>query len=205
MNQVSPQFFDMDYSGERRNIVTVGRLNEQKNQELLIRAYSQLSDETEDELLIYGVGPLRRHLEELIGELGLENRIHLMGLSKNVPKDIKSAKTFVLPSDYEGMPNALMEAMALRLPCIATACPCGGAEMLIENGVNGLLIPVGDEGELTQKLRLLLGDEQLRAEMGRKAGIRAESFRPARIFEDWKRYVETVIGAAPNETDGKNE
>ena len=131
--------------------------------------------------------------------------MRLMGLSKNVPEDIKAAKLFVLPSDYEGMPNALMEAMALRLPCIATACPCGGAEMLIENGVNGLLIPVGDESQLTEKLGLLLGDARLRAEMGSKAGVRAESFRPERIFEDWKRYVETVTGTAPGETGCNNE
>ena len=193
MNQVSPAFFDARYTGEKRNIVAVGRLSAQKNHALLLRAYAALPETTGDELLIYGEGELRGELERLISELGLEGRARLMGLSKNVPEDIKAAKVFALPSDYEGMPNALMEAMALGLPCVATACPCGGAEMLIDDGVNGLLTPVGDAAAMGEKLRYLIQDDAARESIGESARLRAEEFRPDRIFQQWQDYVESVM------------
>lgn len=192
MNQVSRAFFDESPSHEKKDIHAVGRLNRQKNHAMLIRAFARLEN-CGDRLIIHGEGPLRPELEELIKELGLEGRVLLPGLSSNVPADIKGAKIFVLPSDYEGMPNVLLEAMALGLCCIATDCPCGGPGAVIDEGENGCLIPVGDEDALTSRLRELLEDESKRRLMGQKARESAEAFSPERIFMQWQAYVEELI------------
>ena len=192
MNQVSPAFFDGAPADERRDIVAVGRLNRQKNHALLIRAFAALG-ETEDRLVIYGEGPLRGELETLVSALGLEGRVLLPGVSEDVARDIRAARLFVLSSDYEGMPNALLEAMALGLPCIATDCPCGGPAEVIENGVSGLLVPVGDENALTAAMQTLLENEEMRAALGQKARQTAERFRPEAVFRQWEDYVQEVI------------
>lgn len=192
MNQVSRSFFDEPAADEHKDIYAVGRLNHQKNFPMLIRAFAQLPD-TGDRLIIHGEGEKRGELEALIKDLGLEGRVLLPGLSSNVAKDIKGAKIFVLPSDFEGMPNALLEAMALGLCCISTDCPCGGPRAVIEDGVNGRLIPVGGEEALAKAMAELLENDELRREMAAKARDSANKFSPDEIFGQWKDYVESVI------------
>lgn len=192
MNQVSRIFFDEPPALEKRDIITAGRLAPQKNQSLLIRAYARLEN-CSDRLIIYGMGELQQELEALIKELGLEGRVILAGQSSNIPRDIKSAKIFVLPSDFEGMPNALLEAMALGLCCVSTDCPCGGPRAVIDSGVNGVLFPVGDEQALTLALQELLDDGKKRSAMAAAAAESAKDFSPDKIFEKWRAYVERVI------------
>ncbi len=192
MNQVDEAFFDCPACTKAHDILAVGRLTAQKNHALLIRAYAALGP-VDDRLVIYGEGEKRAELEALISDLGLEGRVLLPGLSADIPHDIGSAKLFVLPSDYEGMPNALLEAMALGLPCIASDCPCGGPAELIEHGENGLLFPVGDEQALTAALRELLNDGDKRAVLARKAREKAGDFRPEIIFKHWESYVQSII------------
>ena len=136
---------------------------------------------------------MEQELRDLINELGLEGRVILAGQSSNVPRDIKAAKIFVLPSDFEGMPNALLEAMALGLCCISTDCPCGGPRAVIEDGVNGCLVPVGDEDALCKAMQQLLDDGDKRREMALRARESAQQFSPEMIFEKWRSYVESVI------------
>ena len=192
MNQVSRSFFDEPAAAEHKDVYAVGRLNYQKNFPMLIRAFAKLPD-TGDRLIIHGEGEKRPELEALIKELGLEGRVLLPGLSANVASDIKGAKIFVLSSDFEGMPNALLEAMALGLCCISTDCPCGGPRAIIQDGVNGRLIPVGDENALAQALAQLLENDGLRLEMAANARESAKAFSPDGIFEQWQAYVESVI------------
>ena len=192
MNQVSERFFDTPPAKEHHDIVAVGRLNRQKNHALLVRAYAALGD-VEDRLVLYGEGRQRENLEELVRSLHLEGRVLLPGSSDDVPRDIRGAKLFVLPSNFEGMPNALLEAMALGLPCISTDCPCGGPAEILENGTNGLLVPVGDEQALTEAMASLLADADKRAALAENARRTAESFRPELIFRRWEEYVESVI------------
>ena len=193
MNQVSDSFFAVQHTGPRRDLVSVGRLTPQKNQALLICAFARIAGETEENLLLYGAGELHDELQRLIDSLGLNDRVKLMGLSADVARDIKDARAFVLSSDYEGVPNALLEAMALGLPCIATDCLGGGPRMVIEDGVNGLLIPMGDEAALAEAIRRLLRDPEAAERMGRAARETAESFRPDRVFADWRQYVEDIL------------
>ena len=150
--------------------MSVGRLNKQKNYPLLLRSFKDLHSEyAEYKLVIYGDGPERQSLEALIKDLGLSEVVLLPGAINNVPEVIYNASLFVLPSDFEGMPNALMEAMALGLPCISTDCPCGGARELIENDKNGLLVPVGDEKSIVSAIRFMLNNPEKAKQMGMNA------------------------------------
>lgn len=194
MNQVDERFFQVKDAGENGYVMTAGRLTAQKNQALLIRAFAAIAGDVEEELRIYGEGELRPELEALIAGVGMEGRIRLMGASNEMPAALAGCRLFVLPSDFEGMPNALLEAMAAGRCCVSTACPCGGPEAVIENGVNGMLVPVGAEKALSAAMLELLKDEKKRRTLAAAAGESAAAFRPEAIFEHWRDYVEQVIG-----------
>lgn len=194
MNQVDERFFQVKDAGENGYVMTAGRLTAQKNQALLIRAFAAIAKDVEEELRIYGEGELRPELEALIAGMGMEGRIRLMGASNEMPAALAGCRLFVLPSDFEGMPNALLEAMAAGRCCVSTACPCGGPEAVIENGVNGMLVPVGAEKALSAAMLELLKDEKKRRTLAAAAGESAAAFRPEAIFEHWRNYVEQVIG-----------
>ena len=199
MNQVSDAFFSRPPAAERGEIAAVGRLSAQKNHALLIRAFSRLPD-TGDRLVIYGEGELRPALEALVEELGLSGRVLLPGQCDDVPRALGCAKLFVLPSDYEGMPNALLEAMALGLPCISTDCPCGGPASVIRSGENGLLVPTGDEEALSRAMAALLSDAERRRTLAENARQTAEGFRPDAVFRQWEAYIDSILdrkGTAP--------
>lgn len=191
LNQVDQDCFNIIYNGERRDIVTAGRLVPQKNHKMLINAFASISNQVKDNLIIYGEGELRNELETLITNLHMEDRILLPGLISNVPDTIKSAKLFVLSSDYEGMPNSLMEAMALGLPCISTDCPCGGPRELFGEALSEQLVPVGKESELANAiLKVLHGPKN---ELEVKFRERSQLFFPERVYMDWENYIQTVV------------
>ncbi|MBQ7799471.1 MAG: glycosyltransferase [Oscillospiraceae bacterium] len=147
-----------DYSNIDNRIVSVGRLHPQKNHSMLIKAFAQSKSKDTHTLHIYGEGVLRAELEKLVLDLGISDKVYLEGNSKTVHNDIKNAKLFAFTSDYEGLPNALMEAMAIGVPCVSTDCSPGGARMLIDNGENGALIPCGDIAALSATFDNLLND-----------------------------------------------
>lgn len=189
-NQVAEQFFDKEYNGKRKNIVSVGRLDYQKNQDMLIRAFSKIADKTDENLVIYGQGPLKENLENLISELGMSERVKLGGLIEDVPDTIIGSKLFVLSSDFEGSPNALLESIALGIPSISTDCPCGGPKEIIEDGKNGFLVPVGNIDSLAEKMLyvLSLSDSELKC-ISENAKKSADRYRPEKIFKQWKDFL----------------
>lgn len=159
------------YNGEStKTIVSVGRLNPQKNYLMLINAFKIISEKhPEYRLIIYGEGPERAKEEALIRELNIEDRVLLPGTTKNVYDSIHKASIFVLSSDFEGMPNALMEAMVMGLPCISTDCPCGGPSDLIRNNEDGILIPVNDKNALVNALEYMIDNPEKAKQMGKNA------------------------------------
>lgn len=189
MNQVDEKFFETDIVKERKDIVTVGRLTEQKNHKMLIEAFSKISDKVTDNLIIYGGGPSREELTKLIKENGLTERVFLPGHTSDVIGSIKGAKAFVLSSDFEGMPNALLEAMALGVPCISTDCPCGGPREIINDGENGFLVPVNGVDLLAEKMLELVKNEELQNKFSQKARESAEEFKPDKIFCEWETHI----------------
>lgn len=126
-NPIKKEFLNKNiYTGDRdKIIVSVGRLEVQKNHNLLIDAFYDINDQIRDyKLIIYGEGSLRTMLQKKINSYGMKDRILLPGITNNIIDKIEKAKLFILSSNYEGMPNALMEAMALGIPSISTDCPC---------------------------------------------------------------------------------
>ena len=140
-----------------KTIISVGRLNEQKNYPCLINAFELFYKNHPDyELKIYGDGPLKESIEQLIDEKNLGDSVTLMGKSNTWHKDENDASMFALTSDFEGMPNALAEAIALGIPCVATDCPIGGPKELIIEGQNGYLAKVNNPEDVANKMEKAL-------------------------------------------------
>lgn len=149
-------------------IVTVGSLKEQKNHEILIESMVEVAKRHPDvKLFIYGEGVLRPILEEVVKKNQLNEVVFLPGQKSNIHEVISDASFFVLSSDYEGLSNALLEAMVMGLPCIST--DCAGSDEYIRNGVNGLLIPVGNREKLTEAICQFLENDDLRENCGKRA------------------------------------
>lgn len=186
------EFFTKSSIREKR-IVSVGRLHPQKNQKLLIRAFAQIAGDIPDYTLeIYGDGELHDELQEQIQMLGLRDRIVLMPSCKNVLEKIRTASLFVLTSDYEGMPNALMEAMVLGLPCISTDCKPGGARELIENKINGIIVPTNDEMSLAESMKYMIFNPQIAEQMATNAKEIATNHSDKSVFDAWENFCKTI-------------
>ena len=143
-NPVDEKFFNTERAKKPKNIATVGRLEPQKNHKLLIDAFAMIEDKIgKDKLLIYGAGSLEVPLRNYVRSMGMCNRIVFMGEVNNIEKELAKAKLFVLSSDYEGMPNSLMEAMVVGVPCVSTDCPCGGPRDLLGRH-SSMLVKCGD-------------------------------------------------------------
>ncbi len=182
-------------SETKRRIVNAGRLVAQKNQALLIRAFRRFHEIHPDySLSIYGIGfretDVEGELRNLIEELNLQDSVILEGLSTRICEDIADAEFFVLSSDFEGMSNALLEAMTTGFPCVSTDCE--GSTDVIEDGVNGLLIPRGDEDALLKAMLTLAEQEEYRERLGRQAKITAERFRKEKVAEEWTEMIESL-------------
>ena len=190
-NPINPQFFRERYRGEReKTIVTVGRVDENKNHKMLVKAFAGIADEfPEYRLIIYGDGDKREELMKMAESLGLQDRVLLPGNISNVADAICKTRVFVLSSNKEGMPNALIEAMVMGLTVISTDCPCGGPKELIDPGINGLLVPVGDEKILQENLHFVLNNLQKSDLMGENAKKTCEIYSSGKVLEEWENYL----------------
>ncbi len=187
---VSTHTLGNDSESIQGKITATGRLFDYKNHKLLINAFGKIAESYPNvKVIIYGEGPYRSALESEIETLGLKDRVLLPGDSEHVSEDIADSLIYVLPSDTEGLPNALMEAMALGLPVISTDCPCGGPRSLINDGINGMLISVGDTNALAEALDKLLKDENLRTLMGNNAKNILITNSIDVIVDKWKKIV----------------
>ncbi len=194
-NPINEKFIvDNPYIGEReKTIVTVGRLEKQKNQKLLIDAFKNIAQKHDDyKLLIYGEGTLRKQLEDYTKSLNLEDRIIFKGQVDNIPEEINKAGLFVLSSEYEGMPNALMEAMALGLPCISTDCPCGGPKTLIQQDENGILVEVNNTMQMAEAINKLIDKNEFAISLGKKACEISKELNPIKINNMWEMYIRKI-------------
>lgn len=203
-NALDQSFVAGRYEGPRENeIVMVGRLDANKNHQLLLRAFARIhEDYPAMRVVIYGGGlegsdtePMLRQLSK---RLGIGEKVLFRGRQTDIRKKIEKARIFVLASDYEGMPNALLEAMATGLAVISTDCPCGGPRSVIEDGKNGILIPTGGEAALAEALRRILNDPVLEEELGREAAKLGERLSPEKVCRLWQEEIENRVKAYVN-------
>lgn len=176
-----------------KRIVNVGRLHPQKNQALLIDAFSQISNAFSDYILeIFGDGELQVALENQINNLGLNERVRIIPSRKDLWDCIYNASLFVLSSDFEGMPNALMEAMALGLPCISTDCRPGGARSLIESGVNGLIVPLRSVNDLSWAMSQCLSKPDVSERLALNARNIMNTHSEKVLFDKWEHFLKKL-------------
>ncbi|MCH5248418.1 MAG: glycosyltransferase [Lachnospiraceae bacterium] len=197
LNPVNPKYIGVPIPEKRtKTVVQSGRLVDFKNQPMLIKAFVEVHKKHPDyDLKIYGGDSFdgtKEILEDLIAQNKAEDYIHLMGASDSLEKDLTDAALFAFTSDWEGLPNALMEAMALGLPIVATDCPCGGPRTIMRDKEDGLLIPIKDQRALEDGINFLIENPEIAEEYGRKAREIASRANGDAIFEQWKEYIEEL-------------
>ena len=193
-NPVSADY-DIDrYEGERdKTIVTLGRVDSNKNHELIIDAFANIAKDCPDwKVYIYGEGPERDRLIKKVDDLGLSDRVLLPGFTNDPVSVLKKAGVFVLSSNSEGTPNALIEAMMLGLPVISTDCPCGGPGELIRDGENGLLIPMNDVSKMQDSLQKIINNYHFAEQIGRESAKTRDIYSPKKVFKTWEELFETL-------------
>ena len=179
------------FCGERRHSVACFcRLEKQKNLGMLLRAFAEFLGSHRDWTLeVYGDGSEHDALVALAGELGIANAVSINPGRQDVHDVVRDAGMFVLPSDYEGLSNSMLEAMAIGLPCICTDCPCGGARMVIRDGENGILVPVGGEVELSVAMARVADGDGLAQRLGSNAAGIREMLSAGVIADRWSEVI----------------
>lgn len=191
-NAVKREFFEAKRNPVGGLVVTCGRLEEQKNHKLLIKAFSNVVRKIPNaKLQIYGDGSLKEMLQQLIDSSGLHDFVKLMGQTSDVVEALEKADVFVLPSLYEGMPNALMEAMAVGVPCISTDCPCGGPKMLFESD-GGILVTNNNQLELEKAIINVLSYNIKKDALRIHSKQKSEMFSSERIYQSWETFLKTI-------------
>ena len=191
---VLPNPISSDLSELRKNeikrekiILTVGRLNNDKRQDKLIRAIYSLNLE-DWKVIIIGKGPNKKKLNNLIKNLNLSNKIEILSDIKNIHDYYLRASIFVFTSKAEGFPNALLEAMHFGLPCISTDCNYGPSD-LITNGKDGFLVPVNNQDILVQKIDELIKDDDLKKSFEKNAIETSLNYTSKKVTEKWKTII----------------
>lgn len=190
-NPVPQQFLDIERKSigldGNKHLIAVGRLTEEKQFDVLIKVFANLADRYSNwSLRIIGEGPLRAVLQQQINDFGLVGRVELSGISANIGVELIEADAFVLASKVEGFPNALLEAMAVGLPCVTFDCPSGPREISAD-GQFALLVPLNDEPAFRLELEKLMSDADLRQTLGSQARASVlERFTLDTVLEQWE-------------------
>ncbi len=181
----------------KKEVVQSGRLVDFKNQPMLLEAFVEVHRKHPDYILkIYGGDSLdgtKEILEGIIAKHKAEDYIFLMGASDSLEKELADAAVYAFSSDWEGLPNALLEAMALGLPIVATDCPCGGPRTVIKDGVNGLLAPIKNQKAMEDGINRLIEEPEFAQKLGREARKIAEVANAQAVFEQWKEFIEEIV------------
>jgi len=172
-------------------IVACGRLSKQKNYPMLLKSIEIIKEKQSARLLILGDGEERSKLESLVRKFGIRDKIDFLGFQKTPFKFIAKATLFVLTSLWEGFPNVLVEAMACGVPVISTNCP-SGADEIITNGINGMIIPVNNEKALSEAIMRLLKNNSLRKRLAEEGRKRAEDFRIEKMVAEYEQIIESL-------------
>lgn len=178
--------------GRQNRIISVGRLYPQKNQAMMIRAFAKVAAEFPDwQLVIFGEGPLRESLELIVESLEMKDRVLLPGRTEHVVEELRKSKIFCMSSDYEGMSNAMIEAICVGLPIVTT--DVSGVKELLDNGKNGVIVPCGDVDELSKTFLELMNNERLMEEYSKNSYSKRELFRIDSIVNQWEQLILQVI------------
>lgn len=168
-----------------KQVIAVGRYDYQKGFDELISAWALISTKYPDwKLCIFGNGELRKELQLLVYDLGLEKSLKLCSPVQNIGNEYKNSSVLVMSSRYEGLPMTLLEGQAFGLPIVSYACKCGPRDIITE-GEDGFLVPVGDVKSLADRMTRLMADQELRKRMGRMSKINSTRFSEEKVMTQW--------------------
>lgn len=207
LNPVNDKYLNVPAPKQREKVVVQsGRLVDFKNQPMLLEAFMEVHKKHPDyQLKIYGGDSFdgtKEILENIIKENKAESFIHLMGASDELEKELPKAAVYAFSSDWEGLPNALLEAMALGMPIVATDCPCGGPRTVMTHEVDGLLVPIKDPKALAAGINRLIEDRELAERLGNNARRISEKINGPSVQAQWRDYIEEIIGKDMKERHG---
>lgn len=183
------------YNQKCQKLIMVGRLDQQKNYPMAFKAIELIKEKYPDiHLDIFGKGALEESLQDLIDQMKLSDCIKMRGWTQNALEEYTEHDLFLMTSDYEGMPNALMEAMAVGLPCVSTDCETGPSD-LISDGKNGYLVPVKDAEKLAKRVvDIIQMPFEERVKMGNLAHLTMrEKFKVEIICQQWEEMINELI------------
>lgn len=174
-------------------VISVCRYEKQKNIKLSIDAFEEFHKFHNDfRFHIYGRGTLENELKLYIDSKNLNDCITLEGFHQDVFEKMSQAMIFLSSSDYEGISNSILEALAIGLPVICTDCPVGGNRVLIDNGVNGYLVSKGDLSAMVHCLTILAEDNELRKRMSFNARFVRTKYSISNIADKWDDLVKKM-------------
>lgn len=197
LNPLHEKYIEAGQAEHRdKTVVHSGRVVDFKNQDMLIRAFVKVHEKhPEYDLKIYGGDSYDgtwQILENTIREHQAQDYVTLMGSCDTLEKELVKGALYAFSSDWEGLPNALLEAMALGLPVVATDCPCGGPRTVIQNEVNGLLIPIKDPVALENAMNRLIEDRELAERLGKEAKKISGQLNASAITKKWENYIKQI-------------
>lgn len=185
---------NIKYKNRDNVICATGRLVKSKRYDLIIKAFNIVNKKHPEYILkIYGTGDQKNDIQNLIKELNLEKSVVLMGVCNNINEELCKNKFFILTSDYEGMPNGLIEAMACGCACISRNCDFGPSE-IIDNNKDGVLINSDSERDFANVLIKLIENENLAEKFSKNAILKVkEKFNKEKVAEKFFNYVKKVV------------
>jgi glycosyltransferase involved in cell wall biosynthesis len=169
-------------------VIAMGRLTAQKGFDILLKGFSRVISEIDARLIVMGEGPQRAYLENIIRNLGIVDKVYLSGFQRNPYALLAHSAIFVLSSHYEGLPMAILEAMACGIPVISTDCRSGPREIL-QNGQCGILVPVNNETALAEAITRLLNDREQREEFSKRGKERMKDFTVNEIVRQYEDVI----------------
>ncbi len=178
-----------------KKIVTVGRLSiNQKRQDILLEAFKIFKEShPEYKLVIYGDGSDKGKIQSMIDQMRLSEHVTLAGRTNNVEEEISHARAFVLSSDFEGIPNALIEALSIGVPSVSTDCSPGGAALLMKDGENGFLVQRGDAKAIAEKLSVVVDNDDISDLFSKNGPVVINEFSEDIIADKWESYFKKIV------------
>lgn len=182
-------------SERKKEITWVGRMiNVHKRMDVAVKAFSIIHSQYPEYVLsFYGDGPDIDATKALVKEYGLEKSVLFLGTVKNVIEYVKKSRVSLMTSDFEGIPNVIIESFAAGTPVVSTDCSPGGARVLIQDSYNGFIVPAGDYKALADKVLSLLSDDKHSEEFVTRSKDKLESLDYDRILDSWNDFILSMV------------